>query len=395
MSPPAPQAIEVPAFDYDPRTRVIFGSGALHRVGEFAKKLHGTRVLLVTDNGLKEAGHEDRALAFLRDERLDVVMYDDVHPNPTTDDVERGTEFARQHNIDLIVGLGGGSSMDCAKGINFLLTNGGRMEDYWGIGKAKKAMLPLIAVPTTAGTGSEAQSYAIISHPQTHMKMACGDKKAAARVALLDPELTVTMPAAVTAATGIDAVSHAVETYVTTRRNPVSELFSRQSWQLVCRAFPAVVHELGGLPARGSMLLGAHLAGAAIENSMLGATHACANPLTAHYGTIHGVAIGIMLPHVVRYNAAVVGRQYAELASDAELCDPADPDAPRQLAGFLRKLTAYAGLPGTLRECGVEAALIPKLAEEAATQWTGKFNPRPVAVPDFEELYRCAMDDRS
>ena len=157
-------------------------------------------------------------------------------------------------------------------------------------------MLPLICVPTTAGTGSEAQSFAVIADPQTHMKMACGDKKAAAKVAILDPELTVTMPASVTAATGIDALSHALESHVSTRRGPVSQLFSRQAWQLLSRAFPAVLADPGDLMARGAVRLGAHLAGG-IENAMLGATHAAVNPLTAHYGITHGMAIGVMLPH--------------------------------------------------------------------------------------------------
>jgi alcohol dehydrogenase len=388
--------LDVPAFDYDPRTRVVFGAGSIDRLGEFARKLGGQRVLLVSDQGLREAGHEAHGVESLLQEGMHVVVYDDVVPNPSTLDVERGADFARQHEIDLIVGLGGGSSIDCAKGINFLLTNGGRMEDYWGIGKAEKPMLPLIAVPTTAGTGSEAQSFAVISHPETHIKMACGDRKAAARVAILDPELTVTMPAAVTCATGIDAVSHAVETYVTTRRNPVSQLFGRQAWTLLAGAFPQVVANPENVSARGAMLLGAHLAGAAIENSMLGATHASANPLTAHYGVTHGVAIGIMLPHVVRFNGedgADVRSLYGHFAADLNLCAEDDPNAPDRLADLLRDMTRRTGMPTTLEECGVEAGLIPTLAHEAAEQWTGRFNPRPIEAGQFEELYRCALHD--
>ncbi|HAW31824.1 MAG TPA: alcohol dehydrogenase, partial [Planctomycetaceae bacterium] len=155
------------AFDYEPRTRIVFGSGSLNRLGALAVAENARRVLLVTDKGLAAAGHEARAVASLEDSGIEITIFDDVHANPTTVDVERGLQVARQHQIDLIVGLGGGSSMDCAKGINFLLTNGGKMEDYWGVGKASKPMLPLIAVPTTAGTGSEAQSFAVIAHPET------------------------------------------------------------------------------------------------------------------------------------------------------------------------------------------------------------------------------------
>ncbi|REJ89453.1 MAG: iron-containing alcohol dehydrogenase [Planctomycetota bacterium] len=390
-----PPQFNVPAFDYDPRTRVMFGSGAVDRLGERARKLGGTRVLLVSDQGLVQAGHSERAESILTGEGLEVVRYDDVPANPTTDDIDRGAASARSKNIDLIIGLGGGSSMDCAKGINFILTSGGRMQDYRGIGKAKNPMLPLIAVPTTAGTGSEAQSFAVVADPQTHMKMACGDKKAAARLAILDPELTVTMPAAVTTATGIDALSHALETYVTTKRNPVSQLFSRQAWALLSAAFPVVQRNPNDEPARGAMLLGAHLAGAAIENSMLGATHALANPLTAHYGLTHGLAIGVMLSHVIRYNARAVPELYGHLAADAGLAEPGDPEAPLRLAEFVRRMVADAGAPTSLTACGVTQEMIPQLAAEAAEQWTGRFNPRSVQATEFEELYRCALTEKA
>jgi alcohol dehydrogenase len=379
------------AFDFYPRTRMVFGPGRIRELGSLACELGGSRALLVTDRGLEAAGHPQKGMDSLSSAGLAVTLFDDVHENPTTDDVERGLAVARRADINLIVGLGGGSSMDCAKGINFLLTNGGRMENYWGTGKAAKPMLPMIAVPTTAGTGSEAQSYALIANAQTHMKMACGDPKAACRIALLDPELTVSMPESVTAATGIDAVSHAVESYVSTRRNPVSQLFSRQSWQLLAGGFPAVLRDPADLEARSKMLLGAHLAGAAIENSMLGATHALANPLSANFNVTHGIAIGVMLPHVVRFNAAAVGRSYGELAADVHLCRRGNPRAADLLADHLVELARSAGLPTTLEECRVESSAIPVMAAEAAQQWTGKFNPRPAGEPEYRELYERAF----
>lgn len=380
-------------------TQVLFGPGASKRLGDLARELNGQRVLLVTDQGLARAGHEQHAVESLKAAGLQVTVFDDVRHDPTTDDVANGLEVARAANIDLIVGLGGGSSMDCAKGINFLLTNGGRMEDYWGYGKATKPMLPLIAIPTTAGTGSEAQSFAIIANSQTHMKMACGDPKAAARIAILDPELTLTMPPSVTAATGIDAISHAIEAHVTTKRNAISQRFSRRAWQLLSKAFPAVIcDEQPGHPDdealhsdAGAMLLGAHLAGAAIENSMLGATHALANPLSAHFGLTHGIAIAVMLPHVIRFNAPDVGRLYGELAADAGLCSADDPQAGLLLAQRIVELTELVDLPTRLSECRVTPTMLPVLANEAAAQWTAKFNPRPVDVVSLQELYECAM----
>jgi len=381
----------LPPFDFQPRTRVIFGPGSLERLGECVRELGGRRVLLVTDKGLAQAGHEQHGVEVLKTARLDVTIFDDVHPNPTTADVGRGLEVARKGPIDVIVGLGGGSSMDCAKGINFLLTNGGRMQDYRGVGKAAKPMLPMIAVPTTAGTGSEAQSFALIADPATHMKMACGDKKAACSIAILDPDLTASMPQAVAAATGIDAISHALETYVTVPRNPVSQLFSRRAWQLLAGGFPSALSEAGDTSARAAMLLGAHLAGAAIENSMLGAAHALANPLSAEFGMTHGIAVGIMLPHVIRYNAEAVESLYGELASDVGLCDPSDPAAPRLLAEFVVSLIAQTGSPTDLAECGVDPDAFDRLSQQAAEQWTGTFNPRPVDAHCLKELYLCAQ----
>lgn len=381
----------LPAFDYHPRTRLVFGPGKIAELGNLAIELGARRVLLVTDKGLESAGHPQKGIAALESAGLSVALFDDVHANPTTDDVDRGLAVARQEQIDLIVGLGGGSSMDCAKGINFVLTNGGRIEDYWGANKAKNAMLPMIAVPTTSGTGSEAQSYALIANAKTHMKMACGDPKAACRVALLDPELTLSMPTSVTAATGIDALSHAVESYVCTRRNPVSQLFSRQAWQLLAAGFPAVLDNPDDLNGRAKMLLGAHLAGAAIENSMLGAAHALANPLSAHFDVTHGVAIAIMLPHVVRFNAEAAGKLYSDLAADAGLCGPGDPHGPELLVAHLAELAARGGLPGRLADCGVEPGVVPQMASEAAQQWTGKFNPRAVDETSMRILYQGAL----
>jgi alcohol dehydrogenase len=379
------------AFDYHPLTRVVFGAGALHRLGEVVRDLGGRRILLVTDPGLAAAGHPQRALASLREAGLETFVFDGVEENPTTRQVDVGLQVAGAHQVDLIVAVGGGSSMDCAKGINFLLTNGGRMSDYKGFGKATRPMLPSVAVPTTAGTGSEAQSYALIADEKTHIKMACGDRKAAFRAAILDPEVTVSQPAAVTAVTGIDALSHAVESYVCLRRNPLSQLFAREAWRLLEGNFEEVLRQPGDLEARGQMQLGAHLSGLAIENAMLGAAHACANPLTAHYGLAHGIAVGILVPHVIRFNSTTVGGLYADLAHEAGLGNGSTTAAGEMLARRITDLLRAANLPTTLSACGVSRGIFPVLAEEAAQQWTGRFNPRPVTEADLHHLYEAAL----
>jgi alcohol dehydrogenase len=182
----------LPAILSHSRTRVLFGPGKLAELGAIAKREGAGRVLLVTDPGIVRAGHVERATRSLEDAGLAVAVFDGVAENPTTQHVDAGAQAAQRHRADFLVGLGGGSAMDCAKGINFIVTNGGVMSDYWGVGKATRPMPPMIAVPTTAGTGSEAQSFALIADPGTHQKMACGDVKAACRWAILDPDLTLT-----------------------------------------------------------------------------------------------------------------------------------------------------------------------------------------------------------
>ena len=382
------------SFDLALRTRVVYGSNSLDRLGELSRELGFTRTLIVADKGIVATGAVDRAAGLLAAVGIEPSSFHDFDANPDTAMVERGRVEAAAHRVDSIVALGGGSSLDCAKGINFVLTNGGSMRDYRGHGKATKPMLPSIGIPTTAGTGSEAQSYALISDAETHAKMACGDEKAAFRVAILDPELTVSQPAVVTAIAGYDALSHAVESYVTAKRTPASDLFAREAWRLLEANYERVLAEPRNLDARGAMLLGSHYAGAAIELSMLGATHACANPLTARYGTTHGVAIALMLPHVVRWNAPMVEDRYAELLrlTDGAASRPGDARGSADtLADRLDGLARAGGLPRTLREAGVDRADLSALAADAATQWTGTFNPRPFDAAAALELYERAL----
>ena len=220
-------------FDTLSRTRFIFGEGTISRLGDLAAEFRPRCVLVVSDPGIMDAGHDEVAVRSLRDAGLRVESFHDFGENPTSDMVEAGVRRASEVQPDLLVGLGGGSSMDCCKGINFVYSCGGTIHDYHGVGKATADLLPMIAVPTTGGTGSEAQSFALISDAKTHTKMACGDPRAACRIAILDPVLTATQPQSVTALTGIDAISHAVETYVTKRRNPMSVTYSRRAFGLL------------------------------------------------------------------------------------------------------------------------------------------------------------------
>ena len=378
-------------FEYRAETRLVCGPGTLGRLGDLARELGATRALVTSDPGIVAAGHATAGIAALEQAGIVTALFSGFGENPSTCQIETGTGLAREFRPDLLVGLGGGSSMDCAKGINFLFSCGGRMQDYHGRGRATGPMLPSIGVPTTAGTGSETQSFALISDAETHVKMACGDPRAAFRVAILDVRLTLTQPPRVTALTGIDALSHAVESHVSRAATPASRLFSREAFRLLAAGLPRVFADPGDVAAREAVQLGASWAGMAIENSMLGAAHALANPLTAVHDVVHGQAVGMMLPHVVRFNAAGDDSPYADLV--AALPDGVKTEGHRagdRLATWLEGVVRAGGLAPSLSAAGIAAPDLGFLAAAAASQWTAGFNPRAVAVEDLTKLYEDA-----
>jgi alcohol dehydrogenase len=254
----------VDTFEFRAATRLVVGAGAIRQLGALARELGGTRALVVSDPGIVRCGHAATGIAALEAAGIATALFDGFGENPTTAHVEAGTQAARDFRPDLLVGLGGGSSLDCAKGINFLVSCGGRMQAYRGRGTATGPMLPTIGVPTTAGTGSETQSFALITDAETGVKMACGDPRAACRVAILDVELTITQPQAVTSLTAIDAISHAVESHVSRAATPASRVFSREAWRLLANHVPQVFADGRDVEARGAVQLGAAWAGLAI-----------------------------------------------------------------------------------------------------------------------------------
>ena len=373
-------------FDWE-RDDVVFGPGALVRLGEIAAGLGLRRVFLVADPGLRAPGHLDRARGALQASGLLVETHADVVENPDEPSIARAADALTAFRADGLVALGGGSALDTAKGAALLATSGGLPRDYRGHGKAGRALPPMIGIPTTAGTGSEAQSYALISHAETHEKMAIGDPGLVFRVVILDPDLLATVPRRVAAAAGYDAIAHAVETAVTTRKSDESLALSLEAFAALVRAFPGVLDEATP-SARADMMRGAHLAGRAIEASMLGAAHACANPLSARFAAVHGEALSTVLPHVVRFNAEAGRDGYAGLCQAAgwESADPA-----RTLAVWLEGCADRARLPRSIAAVGARPDDVDALAFDAAVQWTGTFNPRPFDAAAAREVYRCAL----
>lgn len=370
-------------FETRPAPRILCGEGLLDELPGLVRDLGGRKPLIVTDRGIVAAGHVARAGGAFSGAGMDFAVYDAVRENPSEADVAACRDCAAVLGTDCLIGLGGGSSLDTAKGCNFLLSGGGAMRDYRGYGRADRPFLPMIAVPTTAGTGSECQSYAVISRDDTHEKMACGAPQALARVAVLDPGLTVSQPRMVAVLTGLDAVAHALESAVCLRRNPLSSVYSREAFRLLSGAIGAVIGGGATIGNRRDMQLGAALSGLAIENSMLGAAHAGANPLTARFGITHGCAVARMLPWVIRFN-----RRDREVA--AIYAGLGDFLGGHPVEEWIEGLIAAAGLERPSAR-GVAGGDIASMAEEATRQWTANFNPVPLQKADFVELYNQVL----
>ena len=383
--------MDLSPFEFQSAARVLFGLNTIGRLGQVSVELGFNRSLLVADHGLQSSGHVDEALDSLRAAGVEAVPFHDFDVNPDASMVERGRQFAAEQQAGLHHWTGGRQLPGLRQGHQLRADQRRPHAGLPGIRQGREEiMLPMIGIPTTAGTGSEAQSYALISDPDSHEKMACGDPKASFRAVLLDPALTLSQPAQVTATAGFDAVSHAVESFVTTKRNALSECYSREAWRLLEGNYERVLIAPEDLAARGAMLLGAYFAGLAIEHSMLGASHACANPLTSNHGVTHGVAIAMLLPQVVRWNAPVVGASYRELMRLAR-DNGSSRDDPPGLALRLEEMAACGKMPSRLRAVGVSRGDLRRLAEAASLQWTGRFNPRPLDEKGALEVYEWAF----
>lgn len=380
-------------FDYQPTSRVHFGAKSLAQIGEIANRLKAQRVFLLSDQAIATAGYVNIACDALKASGCEVRTYLDVVADPSSEDVMVAANAAREWGeVDCLVGLGGGSVLDTAKGVNFLLSFGGVMEDYWGSQKGKGAMLASIGIPTTAGTGSESQSYALIKQGGGgHRKMACGDVAARFREVILDPELLVSVPRKAACHAAVDAMTHAIEAFVSTARSPISCMFAKEAFVLLNNHFERVLANASDVEAWGQMLLGSHLAGLAIENSMLGAAHACGNVLTYSKAMPHGEAVGVMLPYVMRYNAAYAEEAYGELARAIRLNGDA-ATATQLLIGRVEYLFGLAGIPVDLQSLRLLDFNPGDMAEQALKEWTGTFNPRPMGAADFEKVFESAYD---
>jgi len=374
-------------------TFVRYGFGVSGAAGEEARELGATRVLIVTDRGVRDAGLVEGVVASLRKVGLDCEIFDEVESNPTTVTVERALAQLRGTDADGVVAIGGGSPMDTGKAAAFLATNGGKVADYMGADKVEVAPLPCIAIPTTAGTSSEVTNNVVFTDPESHLKFAIGSPNAAARRALIDPELTVTLPPALTAATGMDALTHALESYTTKGAYDLTEALALEAIRLIGRWLPVAVQDGQNREARERMMMACLLCGIAFNQSRLTIVHAMSHPVSGWCGTPHGVANAILLPHVMAFNLEYAQERLA-LVAEALAVDTKGmsvAEAAHAAVDKVRGMNDELGIPPNLSAVGVRAELIPHMTTDAMKSGNVSINPRPTTYEDVVAIYEAAI----
>lgn len=381
-------------FTFNTSKSVQFGVGALAQIKDLVPQHIGQKIMLVTDPGMMATGIVDRTVALLQDGNIDVVLFKDVKADPPEAVILDATTAATEAQVDGIVGLGGGSSLDVAKLVSVLALGHETLSDIYGVGNAKGPRLPLILIPTTSGTGSEVTPISIVT-TGTNEKMGVVSPVILPDIALLDPELTYGLPAHVTAATGIDAMVHAIEAYASAsaNNNPISRMLATQALTVMGRSILTAVHEPSNPEARGDMLLGSMLAGQAFANSPVAAVHALAYPLGGHFHIPHGLSNALVLPHVLRFNVVDAPTPYAELAPYAfpELAKLEGQERAAAFCDALADLSLKCGLQPNLRSMDIPEDILPKLASDAMNQTRLLVNnPREVTEADALAIYRAA-----
>lgn len=373
-------------------TRIVSGVGSLQTLpGEMAN-LGASSVLIVTDPGLVKTGLPDEIGAVLTKAGLDVSVYSEVESDPSIRTVEAISDKARASGARALVAIGGGSSIDAAKAGAVLTTHGGRIRDYGGIGKVPGPVLPVIAVPTTAGTGSEVTVFAVISDPEHDEKFTISSPYVAPVLAVLDPASTLKLPPLVTAATGLDALTHALEAVVSTMAQPVTDAMAIAAVRMIFSSLPRAVRDGSDLPDRQAMSQAAFLAGGAFNSSYLGLAHALASPLGGHFHMAHGVANAVVLPFVMEFNAPVAFAKYAAASMGAGISHAGTHPrkAADELIAATRGLLVDVGLPVRLRDAGAREEVLPQVARDALKSVQIKFNPRKAVVSEILALLQTA-----
>jgi alcohol dehydrogenase len=371
----------------------LMGVGCSKETGAQAKALGATNLLIVTDAGLSKMGVADKIKAQLEEAGLKAVIFDGAEPNPTDKNVHDGVKVYQDSKCDGIVSLGGGSSHDCAKGVGLVIGNGGNIRDFEGVNKSTKSMPPFLAINTTAGTASEMTRFCIITNTDTHVKMAIVDWRCTPNIAINDPVLMVGKPPALTAATGMDALTHAVEAYVSTIATPITDACAIQAIKLIAEYLSPAVANGQNLEARDKMAYAEYLAGMAFNNASLGYVHSMAHQLGGFYNLPHGVCNAILLPAVCEFNAIACPKRFADIAValGEDITGLASIDAAQKGIDAIRKLSKSIGIPSGLKELNVKEADLKVMAENAKKDACQLTNPRTATLEQVVDIFKAAM----
>lgn len=369
-------------FSFALPTRIEYGTGAVEKLADELALINARRVMLITDVRLASSGVLSRFTTHLASKRIAYDIFARVEANPKDYNVEEGAKKAAFDKPDCLVAIGGGSPIDCAKAINVVASNGGQVRDFEGYGKIPGDVLPLIAIPTTAGSGSEVTFSAVVTDSKEHFKFSIKDPKIAPRVALVDPEMTLSMPAALTAATGMDALTHAIEAYTANAAEPLSDAVALHAVELITTHLRAAVSDGLNIEARSGMLLGSLLAAIAFSHSDVAAVHCIAEALGGQYDLPHGVCNAVTLPAVMEYNLDYCVDRYARIALAMGLGDGSVESRARQAVAEVKKLAADIRLP-EFKQLGVKEGDFEKLANDSAANGSNRDNPRPMEKSDY------------
>ena len=371
----------------------IMGNGCLDEAMTAIRKYGFRKALIVTDAGLAKAGVATLIAEKLALQDIDSVIFDGAKPNPSIANVEAGLVVLKQHHCDFIVSLGGGSPHDCAKGIALCATNGGHIRDYEGVDRSAKPQLPLVSINTTAGTASEMTRFCIITDEERHVKMAIVDRNVTPLLSVNDPELMVAMPKGLTAATGMDALTHAIEAYVSTAANPITDACAIKAMELISQNLRQAVNDGKDLTARENMAYAQFLAGMAFNNASLGFVHAMAHQLGGFYDLPHGVCNAVLLPHVQTFNASVCAGRLTDVAHalGADVRGLSPEEGAQAAIAAIRTLARDVEIPAGLRDLGAKLDDIPILATNALKDACGFTNPRKADQGQIEEIFRNAF----
>lgn len=381
------------SFRYEVPTAIEFGSGYIKNLAHHVKHLKGSKVLIVGDPGVVQAGIVARLEGPLKLEGIPYIIFSEVGTEAAIESIELGVSVAKSENCDIIVGVGGGSALDTAKAIGIMLKHPGTIRDYIGIDLVPGPGVPVIAVPTTAGTGSELTRFAVLSDEKENVKLSVGSMYVCPSLALCDPDLTITLPSHLTAATGMDALTHALESYVNKVTQPISEALSLQSMKLIAKSLRLAVVQGENMEARSDMLLASSIAAMAFNTTRLGLAHALAIPLGAHFKIPHGVVNAILLPEVMKFNLIGNPEKFKEIAKifGEKIDGLSDREAAESAVKAIRQLNKDIGITQKLSDYGLEEGHLDFIAEEAMLSGNVPVNPVKPTLEDLKNICRALM----